>query len=98
MLSFAASPLVPTDCFQKMLDLLFRCTYVDGSSTLIARCGLAGWILSRLSLHNGDGAMRARLKTLGMRIHETSDQERIDQWSDDSFHVLLDVIRSSKNE
>lgn len=81
LLSFAASPSVPEACFQKILDLIFRCTYVKGSSTLITRCGLLSWISSRLASHANNDTTGERLKSLGSRLYETSDQERVDDWA-----------------
>ena len=98
LLSFSASPLLPEHCFQKILDLLFRCTYVEGSSTLITRCGLMSWISSRLASHAINDMTGERLKSLASRAYETSDQERIDEWANGTLIATLDSLHIRKRQ
>jgi nucleolar pre-ribosomal-associated protein 1 len=63
---------------EKILRLLLRATHVEGSTTLITRCGLLGWI--QMMLDNQDPRHRT-LKTLALRVYETCDQDRVDEWS-----------------
>ena len=93
LLSFSASPSLPKSCFEKILDLLFRCTYVDGSSTLITRCGLMSWISCRLASHATDDMTGERLGMLASRVYETSDDGRIDEWANGSIRCKLDSIQ-----
>ncbi|KAL9127793.1 MAG: hypothetical protein Q9217_003399 [Psora testacea] len=87
LLSMSASPTLPNACFEKVVDLLFRCTYVDGSTTLITRCGLLSWVGSHLTWKEGHG--RERLKVLAMRVYETSEKSRANNWSDDEFEAVV---------
>ena len=89
LLSFSASPSLPEPCFQKILDLLFRCTYVEGSSTLITRCGLMSWISSHLRSHATKDMMRERLRMLASSAYETSDDEWIDEWASGTIACTL---------
>ena len=89
LLSLSTSPSLPEPCFQKILDLLFRCTYVEGSSTLITRCGLTSWISSRLATPPVDNMRGERLKMLASRAYETSDAERIGDWANGTIICTL---------
>lgn len=95
LLSLSASPSLPEPCQQKIVALLFRCTYVEGSSTLITRCGLIGWIASRLTL-DADETTKNRLRLLASRVYQTSDQERIIRWSHGTLSDTIDSLRISK--
>ena len=97
LLSFSASPSLPEPCFQKILDLLFRCTCVKGSSTLITRCGLMSWIFSRLASHAINDMTGERLKGLASRAYETSDQARVDDWTNGTLMSTLDSLRITKS-
>ena len=96
LLSFSASPSLPESCFQKILDLLFRCTYVKGSSTLVTRCGLMSWISSRLVSCATDDMIGVRLRSLASRIYETSDQGRVDDWANGTIKPTLENLRITK--
>jgi nucleolar pre-ribosomal-associated protein 1 len=63
---------------EKIVRLLMRATHVDGSTTLITRCGLFAWI--QMTLDNQDPRHHA-LRTLASRVYETCDQERVNEWS-----------------
>ena len=88
VLTLAASPNLPTLCFDKIIDLLFRCTYVDGSTTLITGYGLLAWLEIHM-LPPREDSQRSRMKLLGQRAYETSDQARIDDWSDGQIVAML---------
>ncbi|KAH7089101.1 ribosome 60S biogenesis N-terminal-domain-containing protein [Paraphoma chrysanthemicola] len=77
---------------EKILKLLLRATHVDGSTTLITRCGLIPWI--RMMLDNQDPRHRT-LKTLASRTYETCDQGRVDEWSAGSAAGLVASIVGS---
>ena len=80
------------------MDLLFRCTYVEGSSTLITHCGLMRWIATRLTLKTSDGQMKRRLRGLASRLYETSDQARINGWSIETLSGAVDDVQISESE
>ena len=96
LLSFSAPPTIPEHCFQEILVLLSRCTHVGGSSTLITRSGVVAWVTNRSSSCDNDLEMKARLRTLALRMYETSEQLRIDGWSDSSLNATLDMMRMSE--
>ena len=86
--AFVASPSSPTSCAKKILQLLYRCTYVGGSTTLITRCGLLGWVQSELAL-NQDAVERSFLHSLARRALDTCDKERVNEWSGGNVASLL---------
>jgi nucleolar pre-ribosomal-associated protein 1 len=74
---------------EKILRLLLRATHVEGSTTLITRCGLLPWI--QMMLDNQDPRHRT-LRTLASRAYETCDQERVDEWSSGSAaHIVASL-------
>ena len=82
-LTLAASPKLPSICFEKLVDLLFRCTYVEGSTTLITRCGLMSWL--EIQLAKDDCVLKPKLQVLGRRAYESSDRARVNEWSTESL-------------
>ena len=92
ILTLAASPALPATCYEKIIDLLFRCTYVDGSTTLITRCGLISWLT--IIVAKNDGALRSKLILLGRRVYERSDPVRVNEWSGESLSVALAKLDS----
>jgi len=87
----ATSPGLPDACFEKIVALLYRCTYVDGSTTLITRCGLLSWVACSIPAEKG--RRRDELVYLVSRAYETSDRAHVDEWSDGAFKPTLDGIR-----
>ncbi len=75
------------------MQLLFRCTYVGGSTTLITRCGLLSWIFSRIVQIKADVYGLDILRGLALRAYETSDQERVNEWSKGIFTAMLDSLQ-----
>jgi nucleolar pre-ribosomal-associated protein 1 len=63
---------------EKILRLLLRATHVEGSTTLVTRCGLLPWI--QMMLDNQDPRHRT-LKALASRVYDTCDQDRVKEWS-----------------
>ncbi|MCJ1435584.1 hypothetical protein MMC27_004958 [Xylographa pallens] len=78
-LSFAASPTLTSNMLEKILHLFYRCSFVEGSSTLITRCGLLSWLQARLTY---GGPHQALMEVLAQRVYETCDKNRISEWSD----------------
>ncbi|KAF2031511.1 hypothetical protein EK21DRAFT_99675 [Setomelanomma holmii] len=77
---------------EKILRLLVRATYVEGSTTLITRCGLLPWI--KMMLDNQDPRQRT-LRTLASRIFETCDQARVEEWSGGAVAEAVASINES---
>ena len=80
-MAFAVSPPLPDALFGGVMKLLFRCTHVGGSTTLITRCAVLAWIASWLQFASHEALKVGRLKALIGRMQESSDKERIGQWS-----------------
>jgi nucleolar pre-ribosomal-associated protein 1 len=78
LLSFYGSRSCAASAKEKIVRLLLRAAAVGGSTTLITRCGLIGWIQMCLDAH--DPRHRA-LRTLATRVHETCDQAKVAEWS-----------------
>lgn len=91
LLAIGSSPKLPAFCFDKLVDLLFRCTFVGGSSTLITRFGVWHWLCTLLEDENLTVAKRPKLLALRQRLHETNDQERINIWSEGALVGLAEL-------
>ncbi|MCJ1390900.1 hypothetical protein MMC18_003761 [Xylographa bjoerkii] len=89
LLSFAASPTLAPTILEKILHLFYRCSFVEGSSTLITRCGLVSWVQAQLM---SEGPQQALLKTVARRVHETCDAIRLAEWSDGCIAKVVENI------
>ena len=94
IMTLAASPHIPATCYEKIIDLLFRCTYVEGSTTLITRCGLVSWI--DIHVAKTTGLLRSKLIFLGRRAYEQSDQTYVNEWSRNNFPAALAKVGKSQ--
>ncbi|KAF2467611.1 uncharacterized protein BDR25DRAFT_266536 [Lindgomyces ingoldianus] len=92
LLSYYESPSCAITAKEKILKILFRGAGVGGSTTLITRCGILSWIQMRLS--SADHRHQT-LKALALRIYNTCDKEKVEQWSGgaigDSISLLAKV-------
>ena len=77
----AASPSFPNANLERIIALLFRCTYVEGSTTLITRCAVLGWISTWLEIKAGNVQEAGKLNALAAMLHDSSDKQYIKQWS-----------------
>lgn len=93
LLSMLASSSVPKIHFEKTIDLLFRCTFVGGSTTLITRCGVLNWINLLVKAGKPITSNVQALKQLALRVYDTSDKNRIDDWSGATVMPLLDTLQ-----
>jgi nucleolar pre-ribosomal-associated protein 1 len=73
----------------KIVRLLLRATHVEGSTTLITRCGLITWV--QMMLDNHDPRHRA-LRTLASRVYETCDRERVGEWSSGTIDTAVAAL------
>lgn len=89
LLSLHASPSLPAAHLEKILLILFRCTYVDGSDTLITRAGIISWISSQVAQRRPDEAM---VRKLAQRVYETCSQERVNEWSNGTLVTTIDRL------
>ena len=78
LMSFSSSRLVSRHCEDKVMELLYRCTFVDGSTTLVTRCAILGWI----EACKADSRMNPRfLEALALRVIATADKGRLHEWT-----------------
>ena len=78
---------------EKILQLLARATYVQGSTSIITRSSLLSWaqvhkIHSRIDRQDIDGSI---VEQLMRRSFDTCDQERVSVWSEWGFARSLEV-------
>ena len=78
LLSLSASPSLQPRFFDRVLHLLYRCTYVDGSTTLVTRCAVLSWIKACAAKGGMDKAM---LRSLASQISRTCEKDRVQEWS-----------------
>ena len=78
LLSISASPSLPARILNRILHLLYRCTYVDGSTTLLTRCAVLSWI--KVCIAKG-GMDETLLLSLASRISRTCEKDRVQEWS-----------------
>ena len=97
LLSLCATPSFPETCSERVLDLLFRCTYVGGTTTLITRCAAVSWIMCRLTQNDTSERANARLRALASRLYETCDQGYVNDWSNGTLSSTLDALQLSKD-
>lgn len=71
------------------MHLLYRCTYVNGGTTLITRCGLLSWIQNELALNTKTRAEKFLLFSIVKRVYLTSNTNKIDDWSGGGATRLL---------
>ncbi len=76
-LSLYSSPDLTQHLRKTIIGLSFRATYVNGSTTLITRAGILGWIQARVALKDPHAPL---LKLLLERLLDTCDQGRIADW------------------
>lgn len=81
LLTLRASASLPSSCSEKIVHLLYRCTYVNGGTTWITRCGLLSWVQNELALNTRTPAQRFLLRSLVKRVYESSDVNKVDDWS-----------------
>ena len=81
VLAATSSPRLPAICFDKVVDLIFRCTYVDGSSTLVTRCGVNAWMTNcMLSTQAKRSGFVEKLQLLRQHIEVTSKRSTVEHW------------------
>lgn len=89
LFSITESSFLPQICLEKIIELLCRCTYVGGSSTLITRYGLLSWICSQIKTGLRDHSI---LRQLAWRAYDTCDKERVDCWAGGTAITLLNTL------
>lgn len=77
-LSLYSSPHLPSVLRKKIIRLVYRATYVDGSTTLLTRAGILSWTQVQIALKDSNTVI---FKLLLERLIETCDHNRIGVWS-----------------
>ncbi|KAL8812687.1 MAG: hypothetical protein Q9200_000831 [Gallowayella weberi] len=93
LLSLMASPALPSSQQEKLLALLYRFDYADGSTTLITRCSLPSWVRCCIALSDRKGVQTSALEGLVERCLQDCDQQRVHEWSGGK---LCDVLKSAQ--
>lgn len=93
LLSMLTTSSMPNIHTKKAIDLLYRCTFVGGSTTLITRCSILSWISLLLKAGKPIISNVQALKNLALRVYDTSDQNRVDDWSGATVMRLLEDRR-----
>lgn len=89
LLSLMGNPYMRQSLRVQSLKMVYRATCIDGgSTTLITRFGIISWLEAQSAAH---GTMPGGdiHKALAKRIWETTDQDRIMQWSKDGIADVL---------
>ncbi|KAF1816835.1 hypothetical protein P152DRAFT_510189 [Eremomyces bilateralis CBS 781.70] len=82
-----SSPYSTLQIRQRVLALLYRATFVDGSTALITRHGVIAWIKMQMkswSKHQND------LKVILGRLLEMCDKEKVKEWSNGTAEGIVD--------
>ncbi|KAK4981887.1 hypothetical protein LTR66_009633 [Elasticomyces elasticus] len=82
VLALYSSPSVTKPVQEAVLQLVYRATCAGGSTTLITRSGMLGWLEARVKMR--DRRVRG-VEELMRRLWETCDQKRVREWSHGSI-------------
>lgn len=86
ILTLYGSPYLPQRLKQKVLLVVLRATWVQGSMTLVTRSGILSWVKGHLSFKDeNEETLRAILQRLG----DSVDAEKVEKWSALPKHVLF---------
>ena len=86
VLSLSSSPSIPRRCDESIIKLLYQCTYVDGSTTLLTRCAVLSWAKARITMGNLNTKL---LEALVSRILETCESDRVSEWSNGMIPIRV---------
>ena len=81
ILSVATSRALPNYLSEKITQLCYRCTFVGGSTGLITRCGILGWIQSSMQLSSEIRTQQVLLRSLAIQVYKTSDKGLANEWT-----------------
>ena len=94
LLSVATSRSLHGSTVEKITQLCCRCTYVEGTTTLVTRCGILAWIRSSMELYSENTRQQRLLHFLAMRVSQTCDKSRVDEWTERGGSNIQDVMAS----
>ncbi|KAI2920464.1 hypothetical protein CBS147371_3149 [Aspergillus niger] len=78
-LSFYESPSAGYSAKRKILQLVYRATQVQGSTTLVTRAGILSWIQGQIPAVKGKET--STLAAIADSLKQTSDNDRVSKWS-----------------
>ena len=94
ILSMATSRSLPDYLSEKITLLCYRCTFVGGSTALITRCCILGWIQSSMELYSEIKAQQVLLRSLAMQVYRTCDKSRANEWIEKGGSSLRSAFAS----
>ncbi|KAH6668644.1 ribosome 60S biogenesis N-terminal-domain-containing protein [Plectosphaerella plurivora] len=98
ILVLAGNPYLRATLTTKVLRVLYRATRIEGgSTTLVTRFGVFGWLEAREASRK-DKEAAAVLAALRRRLWETCDQERVAAWSSGGIPRAMGVAWEPKEE
>ena len=77
-MSLCTMPTLGPACREKVVHLLYRCACVEGSTMLVTRCGVLGWIRERSTKEVPH--LVQLLQCLASKLLETCDVTRLEAW------------------
>ena len=89
LLSCSTSPNLGQETLKKISQLIYRASFVQGSTTLVTRCGALSWIDAQIALGAGDSIF---LNSLASQLYRTCDQQRVSEWSSGSVAKVVPQI------
>ncbi|KAJ5918959.1 hypothetical protein N7466_002960 [Penicillium verhagenii] len=95
ILSLYQSPSLTDSSRRKILQIIYRATQVDGSTTLITRSAVMSWIQIQTSETEPSSKEAALLAALARALYDTSDRERIEAWSAGTVERALEEIETA---
>ena len=81
ILSMATSRSLPNYLSEKITQLCYRCTFVGGSTVLITRCCILGWIQSSMQLSSEIKTQQVLLRSLAVQLYRTCDKSLVNEWT-----------------
>jgi nucleolar pre-ribosomal-associated protein 1 len=93
LLSYYGSKSCAIIAKEKIVRLLLRAVAVGGSTTLITRCGVVGWVRTMLDQRDYRGRS---LKVLVERLWAGCDRTKVDGWGAGSMEGLVKRVESVK--
>ena len=92
-MSFSSSQGLTRPCTEKVIHLLYRCTFTGGSTMLVTRCGVLSWIKGRTAKETSLDSM---LSCLVAKILDTCDASRLRAWSGMNANQMASVYGRKK--
>ncbi|KAH0562245.1 hypothetical protein GP486_003057 [Trichoglossum hirsutum] len=93
------SPFLPATLRNKILDVLFAATDIEGgSTTLITRAGMMDWINLQLREDGDGGANDVRLRRLATRLYESCNREHVDGWSMGTMAARVQMMKLDETD